>query len=226
MDKSKEDMSISELIDREKRIREDEARKGFDYSQQKKLPNVNYGEDGNVNDKINNIRYDANLYKNNKRSQMKDRPSMVSRGTRDKRSQPDVFQELHKTSNTESLSHSMSNMHFHNFHSLLDDDSSKKTTINNDFNERYNEDIGNKNVRINAQPKVNGAASQYYQQFPNQVSVSNTAMQMKPVASRNDIDVTFNSQSQIPKHHLQTFNQQQQPHLQQQPQPLERDSYK
>ena len=70
MDKSKEDMSISELIDREKRIREDEARKGFDYTQQKKLPNVNYGEDGSVNDKINNIRYDANLYQNNKRSQM------------------------------------------------------------------------------------------------------------------------------------------------------------
>ena len=237
MEKSKEEMTISELIAREKRIREDEARQGFDYSQQKKLTDINYGDDGNVNDKINNIRYDANLYQNNKKSQIKDRPNMMSCGTREKRSQKDVFQEMHKTNNSESLSHSMSNMHFHSFHSLNNNDSSSQSNVNTTFNNKYNEELNKKNSKIPKQTKVNGSVSQYYQQFPNQVSISNTTMQMKPIASRNDIDITFNSQSQIPKHHLQQQPQQQlqqpqqqlqhpQQQLQQPQQQLQQNQYK
>lgn len=225
MEKSKEDMSISELIDREKKIREEEARKGFNYSNQKKLSDVNYGEDGNVNDKINNIRYDANLYQHNKRSQLKDKPTMMSCGTREKRSQQDVFQELHKTSNAESLSHSMSNLHFHNFHSLHNNESSGRSNINTTFNNKYNEELNKINSKIPKQPKVNYTANQYYQQFPSQVSVDNTTMQMKPIASRNDIDMTFNSKSQIPNHHLQNFNSQlQQRHQPQQIQQRHKES--
>ena len=133
---------------------------------------------------------------------------MISCGTREKRSQQDVFQELHKTSNAESLSHSMSNLHFHNFHSLHNKESSSQSNVNTTFNNKYNEEFNKTNSKIPKQTKVNGAASQYYQQFPNQVSVDNTTMQMKPIASRNDIDMTFNSKSQIPKHHLQNFNYQ------------------
>lgn len=112
MEKSKEDMTFSELMDREKKIREEEARQGFDYSYQKKLPDENYREN----------------------------------------------------------------------------------------------------------KSVNSATSMYNHQFPNKVCYVNNNMQMKPIASRNDINMNFNSKSQVPNHHLQNFNPQIQPQQQRQKQ--------
>ena len=94
---------------------------------------------------------------------------MISYGNREKRSKQDKFQELHKTSNSEALSYSMSNIPFHNLHSLNNNDLSSQSNVNNDFNQRYNQEINKKNLKSKEQPKTNGSVSQYYQQFPNQV---------------------------------------------------------